>query len=70
MQAGMTLLIILIILILVFGGGGLIQTMKEVEELLSKGISAISTSNPQMWISFETLKQDCALNGHQRVPLG
>jgi glycerol uptake operon antiterminator len=31
-------------------GGGLIQTMKEVEELLAAGLSAISTSNPQMWI--------------------
>jgi glycerol uptake operon antiterminator len=31
-------------------GGGLIQTLKEVEELLAAGLSAISTSNPQMWI--------------------
>jgi glycerol uptake operon antiterminator len=31
-------------------GGGLIQTMKEVEELLAQGLSAVSTSNPQMWI--------------------
>ena len=31
-------------------GGGLIQTMKEVEELLATGLSAISTSNPLMWI--------------------
>jgi glycerol uptake operon antiterminator len=31
-------------------GGGLIQTMKEVEDLLAAGLSAISTSNPQMWI--------------------
>lgn len=31
-------------------GGGLIQTMKEVEDLLAQGLSAISTSNPQMWI--------------------
>ena len=31
-------------------GGGLIENMKEVEELLAQGISAISTSNPQMWI--------------------
>lgn len=31
-------------------GGGLIQTMKEAEELLAAGLSAISTSNPQMWI--------------------
>jgi glycerol uptake operon antiterminator len=32
-------------------GGGLIQTMKEVEDLLSQGLSAVSVSNPQMWIS-------------------
>jgi glycerol uptake operon antiterminator len=31
-------------------GGGLIQTMKEVEELLAQGLSAVSTSNPQMWL--------------------
>ncbi|HZP05569.1 MAG TPA: glycerol-3-phosphate responsive antiterminator [Terracidiphilus sp.] len=31
-------------------GGGLIQTIKEVEDLLAAGLSAISTSNPQMWI--------------------
>ena len=31
-------------------GGGLIQTMKEVEELLALGLSAVSTSNPQMWL--------------------
>lgn len=31
-------------------GGGLIQTMKEVEELLAAGLSAISTSKPEMWI--------------------
>lgn len=31
-------------------GGGLIDTMKEVEELLAQGLSAISTSNPVMWI--------------------
>jgi glycerol uptake operon antiterminator len=31
-------------------GGGLIETMKEVEELLDKGLSAVSTSNPQMWL--------------------
>jgi len=31
-------------------GGGLIQNMKEVEDLLAQGISAISTSNPEMWI--------------------
>jgi len=33
------------------GGGGLIQTLKEVEELLAQGLSAVSTSNPHMWIS-------------------
>ena len=31
-------------------GGGLIQTLKEVEELLSQGLSAVSSSNPHMWI--------------------
>lgn len=31
-------------------GGGLIQTLKEVEELLAAGLSAISTSKPEMWI--------------------
>jgi glycerol uptake operon antiterminator len=31
-------------------GGGLIQTLKEVEELLARGLSAVSSSNPQMWI--------------------
>jgi glycerol uptake operon antiterminator len=31
-------------------GGGLIQTMKEVEELLAQGLSAVSSSNPRMWI--------------------
>ena len=31
-------------------GGGLIETMKEVEELLKQGLSAVSTSNPLMWI--------------------
>ena len=31
-------------------GGGLIQTMKEVEALLEQGLSAVSTSNPQMWL--------------------
>jgi glycerol uptake operon antiterminator len=31
-------------------GGGLIQTLKEVEELLALGLSSVSTSNPQMWI--------------------
>jgi glycerol uptake operon antiterminator len=31
-------------------GGDLIQTMKEVEALLAQGLSAVSTSNPEMWI--------------------
>jgi glycerol uptake operon antiterminator len=31
-------------------GGGLIQTMKEAEELLAQGLSAVSISNPLMWI--------------------
>ncbi len=31
-------------------GGGLIQTMQEVEGLLAQGLSAVSTSNPEMWI--------------------
>lgn len=31
-------------------GGGLIETLKEVEELLAQGLSAVSSSNPQMWI--------------------
>lgn len=31
-------------------GGGLIQTLKEVEELLAQGLSSVSSSNPQMWI--------------------
>jgi len=31
-------------------GGGLIQTMKEVEALLAQGLSAVSTSNPEMWL--------------------
>jgi glycerol uptake operon antiterminator len=31
-------------------GGGLIQTLKEAEELLTQGLSAVSSSNPEMWI--------------------
>ena len=31
-------------------GGGLISSMKQVESLLQQGLSAISTSHPQMWI--------------------
>ena len=32
-------------------GGGLIQNMKEVEDLLAQGLSAVSISNPLMWIA-------------------
>ena len=31
-------------------GGGLLNTMKEVEALLEQGLSAVSVSNPEMWI--------------------
>jgi glycerol uptake operon antiterminator len=31
-------------------GGGLIETMKEVEQLLAQGLSAISTSHTEMWL--------------------
>ena len=31
-------------------GGGLVSNMKEVETLLEQGLSAISTSHPEMWI--------------------
>ena len=31
-------------------GGGLISNMKEVESLLGQGLSAVSTSHPEMWI--------------------
>ena len=31
-------------------GGGLISNMKEVESLLAQGLSAVSTSNQEMWI--------------------
>ncbi len=31
-------------------GGGLISNMKEVESLLAQGLSAVSTSNLEMWI--------------------
>ncbi len=31
-------------------GGGLIQTMKEVEDLLAQGLSSVSVSDPNMWI--------------------
>lgn len=31
-------------------GGGLIQSLKEAEDLLAQGVSAVSISNPQMWV--------------------
>jgi glycerol-3-phosphate responsive antiterminator len=31
-------------------GGGLILSLKEAEELLSRGLDAVSISNPEMWI--------------------
>lgn len=31
-------------------GGGLISNMKEVEALLAQGLSAVSTSNAEMWL--------------------
>ncbi len=31
-------------------GGGLIETVKEIEELLAAGIQSVSVSNPQMWL--------------------
>lgn len=31
-------------------GGGLIQTMKEVEDLLAQGLDGVSIGNPAMWI--------------------
>jgi len=31
-------------------GGGLVLTLKEAEELLSRGLDAVSISNPEMWI--------------------
>jgi glycerol uptake operon antiterminator len=34
----------------VITGGGLIDTMKEVEELLLQGLVAVSIGNPEMWI--------------------
>ena len=39
-------------------GGGLIETMKEVEELLAQGLSAVSTSNPVMWLRWSGGRQD------------
>jgi glycerol uptake operon antiterminator len=32
-------------------GGGLISTMKELEELLLRGLDAVSIGDPQMWIT-------------------
>lgn len=31
-------------------GGGLVNTMKEAEELLLQGLNAVSISNPEMWL--------------------
>jgi glycerol uptake operon antiterminator len=31
-------------------GGGLIDSMKEAEELIAQGLSAVSVGNPQMWL--------------------
>ena len=31
-------------------GGGLIETVKEIEELLAAGIQSVSVSNPQLWL--------------------
>jgi glycerol uptake operon antiterminator len=31
-------------------GGGLVLTLKEAEELLLRGLDAVSISNPEMWI--------------------
>ena len=31
-------------------GGGLIQSLKEAEELLAQGVSSVSISNPLMWV--------------------
>jgi glycerol uptake operon antiterminator len=32
-------------------GGGLVDNLKEVEDLLAKGLDAVSISDPQMWLS-------------------
>ncbi len=31
-------------------GGGLIQTVKEIEELIAAGINAVSVSDPRLWL--------------------
>ena len=31
-------------------GGGLIESVREIEELLSAGVDAITTSNPRLWL--------------------
>jgi glycerol uptake operon antiterminator len=31
-------------------GGGLIQSMREIEELLAQGLTSVSVSNTQFWI--------------------
>jgi glycerol uptake operon antiterminator len=31
-------------------GGGLIETVKEIEGLLSEGVHAITTSNTRLWL--------------------
>ena len=31
-------------------GGGLIETVREIEELLAAGIHSVSVSNPQLWV--------------------
>ncbi len=31
-------------------GGGLIETVKEIEDLLAAGIQSVSVSNPQLWL--------------------
>jgi glycerol uptake operon antiterminator len=31
-------------------GGGLIQSMREIEELLAQGLCSVSVSNTQFWI--------------------
>lgn len=32
-------------------GGGLVSSMREVEDLLAQGLSAVSISDPQLWIA-------------------
>jgi glycerol uptake operon antiterminator len=31
-------------------GGGLIQSMREIEDLLAQGVSSVSVSNTKLWI--------------------